>query len=32
MGLAKGALQPQTTNFRMKGTGNPVLVNKAEGK
>jgi len=30
MGLAKGALQPQTTNFRMKGTGNPVLVNKAE--
>jgi len=30
MGLAKGALQPQTTNFRMKGTGNPVLVNKTE--
>lgn len=30
MGLAKGALQPQTTNFRMKGTGNPVLVDKTE--
>jgi len=30
MGLAKGALKPQTTNFRMKGTGNPVLVDKTE--
>lgn len=30
MGLAKGSLKPQTTNFRMKGTGNPVLVEKSE--
>jgi hypothetical protein len=28
MGVAKGSLKPQTTNFRMKGTGNPVLVEK----
>ena len=32
MGLAKGSLKPDTTAFRMKGTGNPVLVDKAEGK
>jgi len=30
MGVAKGSLKPQTTNFRMKGTGNPVLVEKSE--
>jgi len=30
MGLAKGSLKPDVTAFRMKGTGNPVLVDKAE--
>lgn len=29
MGVAKGSLKPSTTNFRMKGTGNPVLVDKS---
>jgi hypothetical protein len=29
MGVAKGTLKPSTTNFRMKGTGNPVLVEKS---
>jgi len=30
MGVPKGSLKPQTTNFRAKGTGNPVLVSKSE--
>jgi hypothetical protein len=29
MGVAKGTLKPSTINFRMKGTGNPVLVEKS---
>lgn len=28
MGAQPGALKPDTTTFRMKGTGNPVLVPK----
>lgn len=32
MGVPKGSLKPQTTSFRAKGTGNPVLVDKSEGK
>ena len=32
MGAPKGALKPDTTGFRKKGTGNPVLIPKAEGK
>lgn len=32
MGTAKGALKPDTTGFRKKGTGQPVLIPKAEGK
>ena len=32
MGAAKGALKPDVTGFRKKGTGNPVLVEKAQGK
>jgi hypothetical protein len=32
MGAAKGALKPDTTTFRKKGTGNPTLVDKTEGK
>lgn len=32
MGAPKGALKPDTTGFRKKGTGNPVLVAKQEGK
>ena len=32
MGAPKGALKPDTTGFRKKGTGNPVLIAKAEGK
>lgn len=31
-GQAKGALKPETTGFRKKGTGQPVLVPKTEGK
>ena len=32
MGAPKGALKPQTTGFRKKGTGQPTLVAKTEGK
>ena len=32
MGAPKGALKPDTTGFKKKGTGNPVLIPKAEGK
>ena len=32
MGAPKGALKPDVTMFRKKGTGNPVLINKQEGK
>lgn len=31
-GAAKGTLKPDTTMFRKKGTGNPVLIPKTEGK
>jgi len=30
MGAALGTLKPETTSFRQKGTGNPVLVEKKE--
>jgi len=30
MGAAKGTLRPDQTNFRKKGTGNPVLIPKKE--
>ena len=32
MGAAKGALKPDTTGFRKKGTGQPVLIPKDQGK
>ena len=32
MGAPKGALKPDTTGFRKKGTGQPVLIPKNEGK
>ena len=32
MGAPKGALKPDTTTWRKKGTGNPVLCEKTEGK
>ena len=32
MGAPKGALKPDTTGFRKKGTGQPTLVPKKEGK
>ena len=32
MGAAKGTLRPDQTNFRKKGTGNPVLIDKKSGK
>jgi hypothetical protein len=32
MGAPKGAAMPQTTGFRKKGTGQPVLCTKTEGK
>ena len=32
MGAAKGTLRPDVTTFRKKGTGNPVLIPKKEGK
>ena len=32
MGAAKGTLRPDQTAFRKKGTGNPVLIDKKEGK
>ena len=31
-GAPKGALKPDTTIFKKKGTGNPVLIEKTEGK
>jgi hypothetical protein len=31
-GAPKGALKPDTTSFKKKGTGNPVLIEKTEGK
>ena len=31
-GAPKGALKPDTTMFKKKGTGNPVLIEKTEGK
>jgi len=30
MGAAKGTLRPDQTNFKKKGTGNPVLIGKKE--
>ena len=32
MGAAKGTLRADQTNFKKKGTGNPVLIAKKEGK
>lgn len=32
MGAAKGTLRPDVTGFRKRGTGNPVLVPKKQGK
>ena len=32
MGAPKGALKPETTGFRKKGTGQPTLIPKSEGK
>ena len=32
MGAAKGTLRADQTNFKKKGTGNPVLIPKKEGK
>ena len=32
MGAARGTLRADQTNFRKKGTGNPVLIPKKEGK
>jgi hypothetical protein len=32
MGAAKGTLRPDVTIFRKRGTGNPVLISKKEGK
>lgn len=32
MGAAKGTLRPDLTNFKKRGTGNPVLIPKKEGK
>ena len=32
MGAAKGTLKPDVTMFRKKGTGNPVLIQKDQGK
>lgn len=32
MGAPKGALKPDTTVFRKKNTGQPILINKKEGK
>jgi len=31
-GAPKGAMKPDTTSFRKKGTGQPVLIDKAESK
>ena len=32
MGAPKGALKPDTTMFRKKNTGQPILIDKKEGK
>ena len=32
MGAPKGAAKPDVTGFRKKGTGNPILIAKSEGK
>lgn len=32
MGQPKGALKPDTTSFRKKNTGNPILIDKNDGK
>lgn len=32
MGAAKGTFKADQTVFRKKGTGNPVLINKKDGK
>ena len=32
MGQPKGALKPDTTSFRKKQTGNPILIAKEEGR
>jgi len=32
MGAARGTLRPDPANIRKKGTGNPILVPKTEGK
>ena len=32
MGAAKGAAKPDTTGFKKKGTGQPVLVSKHDSK
>ena len=32
MGAPKGSAMPVTSGFRKKGTGNPVLVPKDQGK
>lgn len=31
-GLPKGAVKPDTNNFTKKTTGNPILIDKKEGK
>ena len=31
MGAARGTMRADQTNFRKKGTGNPVLIDKKEG-
>lgn len=32
MGAAKGTFKADQTVFKKKGTGNPVLINKKDGK
>lgn len=32
MGAPKGAMKPETSTFRKKGTGNPVLIDRTQGK
>lgn len=32
MGAARGTLRPDPANIRKKGTGNPILVAKTQGK
>jgi hypothetical protein len=31
-GLPKGAVKPDTSSFTKKATGNPILIDKKEGK